>query len=99
MEEIRDALVDDFLPNTDPKVTLARLYMDRPVEVNEASMEELLRIPGIGPRSANRIIELRRKGTRIRSRRQLVKIGVVVGRAQPFLKIDGTHQSTLKKWF
>ena len=99
VEEIREALVDDFLPNADPKIMLAHLYFDRPVEVNEASIKELLRIPGIGPRSAKRIIELRRKRTRIRSRRQLADMGVVVGRAQPFLKIDGNCQSTLKGWF
>ncbi|MFB0503513.1 MAG: helix-hairpin-helix domain-containing protein [Candidatus Bathyarchaeia archaeon] len=99
MEEISEALVDDFLPNADPKITLAHLYLDRPVEVNEASMKELLRIPGIGPRSAKRIIELRRNGTRIRSGRQLADMGVVVRRAQAFLKVDGNCQSTLKGWF
>jgi predicted DNA-binding helix-hairpin-helix protein len=99
MGEIREALGDDFLPNVDHKITLARLFFDRPVEVNEASMKELLRILGIGPRSAKRIIELRRKGTRIRSRRQLADMGVVVGRAQPFLKVDGDFQSTLRGWF
>jgi predicted DNA-binding helix-hairpin-helix protein len=99
IEEIHDALVDDFLPNVDPKVILARLYIDKPVEVNEASKEELLKIPGIGPRSAKRIIETRKNRERTRSRKQLVKMGVVMGRAQPFLNIDGRHQSTLKNWF
>jgi predicted DNA-binding helix-hairpin-helix protein len=99
INEIHDALIDDFLPNVDPKITLAQLYIDKPVEVNEATKEELLKIPGIGPRSAKRIIETRKKRERIRSRKQLVKMGVVIERAQPFLRIDGSHQSTLKNWF
>jgi len=100
MREIREALVDDFLPNRDPKVTLARLFLkEGPVEVNDASMVELLRIPGIGPLGANRILSLRRSGVRIRSRKQLAEIGVVLWRAQPFLKIGGTYQATLKNWF
>jgi len=99
IDEIHDALVDDFLPNADPKITLARLYINKPVEVNEATEEELLKVPGIGPGSAKKIIETRRKRERIRSIKQLVKMGVTIGRAQPFLKIDGSHQSTLKNWF
>jgi predicted DNA-binding helix-hairpin-helix protein len=97
-KEILEALADDFLPNTDPKITLARLYLDGPVEVNEAGREELLRIPGIGPLSAKKILTLKGKGVRIRSRRQLAEMGVVLGRAQPFLKIDGNYQATLKSW-
>lgn len=96
--EIREALVDDFLPNRDPKVTLARLLLKGPVEVNDASREELLRIPGIGPLSANKILSIRRR-VRIRKRKQLADIGVVLWRAQPFLKIEGNYQATLKDWF
>jgi predicted DNA-binding helix-hairpin-helix protein len=99
INEIHDALIDDFLPNVDPKITLAQLYIDKPVEVNEATKEELLKIPGIGPKSAKKIIETRKKRERIRSRKQRVKMGVVIERAQPFLRIDGSHQSTLKNWF
>jgi predicted DNA-binding helix-hairpin-helix protein len=99
VEEIREALIDDFLPNRDPKVTLARLLHKGPIEVNDASREELLRIPGIGPLSADRILSIRRSGVRIRKRKQLADIGVVLWRAQPFLKIEGNYQATLKDWF
>ncbi|MBO3803640.1 MAG: radical SAM protein [Candidatus Brockarchaeota archaeon] len=98
MEEILEALVGDFLPNRDPKIALARLRLERPLEVNDASREELLRVPGIGPKSANRILSLQRKGVRIRSRRQLAEAGVVLGRALPFIKLDGNRQETLKGW-
>ena len=66
---------------------------------SEATEEELIRIPGIGHQSAKRIIRLRRKKVRIKSRKQLVELGVVLGRAQPFLKIDGNCQAILNKWF
>ena len=98
LREIKEALIDDFLPNRDPKITIARLFLEGPVEINEASREELLRVPGIGPISAKRILSLRNNGIRIQSRRQLAEIGVVVPRAQPFLKVDGKCQATLKDW-
>jgi len=48
----------------------------------------LLRVPGIGPRSADRIIAVRRE-TRLREPGQLAKLGVVVGWAAPYLLLDG----------
>lgn len=45
----------------DPKLAWALAHPDRfPVEVNTASLEELLRVPGIGPMGARRIITARR---------------------------------------
>ncbi|MGQ9597444.1 MAG: helix-hairpin-helix domain-containing protein [Thermoproteota archaeon] len=96
--EIEEALIDGFLPNVDPKITLARRFFEGPVDVNEASLYELLRVPGIGPVSARRIISLRRRGVKIRSRKQLAEAGVVLMRAQPFLKLFGSYQSVLEKW-
>jgi len=98
IKEIKEALIDDFLPNRDPKITIARLFLEGPVEINEASREELLRVPGIGPISAKRILTLRNGGIRINSRRQLAEIGVVLPKAQPFIKVNGNCQATLKDW-
>ena len=48
----------------DPKMVWARRHPERfPLEVNTASREDLLRIPGIGPVSADRILARRRQGT------------------------------------
>jgi putative DNA modification/repair radical SAM protein len=45
----------------DPKLAWALTHQERfPVEVNAASLEELLRVPGIGPMGARRIIAARR---------------------------------------
>jgi len=98
IRDIEEALDGEFLPNVDPKIILARRFFDSPVEINEASLEELLRIPGIGPLSARRIMSLRRRGVKIRFRRQLADVGVVLRRAQPFLKLSGGCQPTLEKW-
>ncbi|MEP7198852.1 MAG: hypothetical protein ABI874_03440, partial [Chloroflexota bacterium] len=49
--------------HADPKVLSAQQHPERfPLELNRASRDELLRVPGIGPRSAERIIALRRQG-------------------------------------
>ncbi|NMA22917.1 MAG: radical SAM protein, partial [Spirochaetales bacterium] len=48
---------------TDPKLTWARANTGLfPLSVNRASEQELLRVPGIGPVWAKRIIALRRQG-------------------------------------
>ena len=73
----------------DPKTLWAVRHPERfPVEVNRASKEELLRVPGIGPRSVSRIVRLRRQG-RFRSLGDLRRIGVVTRWAAPFILLDG----------
>jgi predicted DNA-binding helix-hairpin-helix protein len=73
----------------DPKLVIAEkqpwLF---PVDVNRASYEELLRVPGIGPVSAGRILETRREH-RIFSMAQLGKMGVATGRAARFVWFQG----------
>jgi probable DNA metabolism protein len=58
-----------------------------PVDVNTANREMLLRVPGIGLKSAYRIPALRRR-SRIRFE-HLKQIGVVVSRAVPYILCDG----------
>ena len=73
----------------DPKLTIARkqpwLF---PVDVNRASYHELIRVPGIGPASASRIIEARREH-RVFSLQQLKKMRVATSRAAPFIWYQG----------
>ena len=54
----------------------------------------ILRVPGIGLKSANRIVSLRRRG-RIRFE-HLKQMGVVISRAQPFIRCDGLPTSQWK---
>jgi len=81
---------DGNLPrSSDPKMIWALTHPELfPVEVNLASREELLRVPGIGPQSAARILKLRRQG-RFRSLQGLSEIGAVAKRAAPFILLDG----------
>jgi putative DNA modification/repair radical SAM protein len=73
----------------DPKMMWAKAHPERfPIEINRASREELLRVPGLGPRSVARILRLRRQGT-FRTLTDLKKIGAVASRAAPFILLDG----------
>lgn len=58
-----------------------------PVEVNTAGKEELLRVPGIGPKSAIRILQARRSQSL--GMAELKRIGVVLKRAQYFITCRG----------
>lgn len=87
----RELLTEDepnFDPYLDPKCTWAvRHPAFFPVEINTAAKEELLRVPGIGPKSALRIIQARR--TQNLDLAELKRIGVVVKRAQYFITCKG----------
>lgn len=92
--ELDDLIFDEEgdLPRSfDPKMMWALNHPERfPLEINLASREELLRVPGIGPRSAARIIKLRRQG-KFRSLQELRRIGAVAKRAAPFVLLND-HQ-------
>lgn len=78
----------NFNENIDPKCDWALRHLEMfPVEVQTASYELLLRIPGIGPKSAARIVSARRYGTLTFD--HLKKIGVVLKRAHYFLTCSG----------
>ena len=72
----------------DPKIAWAiDNYHLFPLDVNTAPLEMLLRIPGIGPRSAQRILASRRL-VRL-NYDTLKKTGTVMARARYFLTADG----------
>ncbi len=72
----------------DPKSAWALRHIDRfPVEVNRADYETLLRVPGIGVRSAKRIVSSRRIAAL--SHEDLDRIGVVMKRARHFVTCGG----------
>lgn len=73
----------------DPKLAYALHHPDLfPLDVNKAPYETLLRVPGIGPRSAARIVQVRR-GHRFADPRELKNAGVVLKRALSFITLDG----------
>ncbi|MEP6896355.1 MAG: radical SAM protein [Chloroflexota bacterium] len=74
---------------TDPKLAWAQINLkEKPLEINKASRRQLLRIPGIGPKNADTIIQARRT-SKLRDLTALRKLGIVVARAAPFLLLDG----------
>ena len=86
----------------DPKMMYAQAHPELfPVEVNRASREELLRVPGLGPRSVARILQWRRQGA-LKDLSTLNKAGAVANRAASFVLLDGQqppHQLPLwKAW-
>ena len=81
-------IVDDTHPDLDldidPKMGWALRHPEFfPVDVNEAPYEVILRVPGIGVKSAKMIVVSRRYGRLNAS--QLKKMGVVMKRAQYFI--------------
>lgn len=78
----------DFNILLDPKADWALRHLEQfPVEVNRASYEQLLRVPGIGVKSARRIVQARRSS--VLDFQHLKKIGVVLKRALYFLTCSG----------
>lgn len=83
-----DEIVDEQQPNLDPDIDPKLAYALRnpavfPVDVNKAAYEMILRIPGVGVKSARKIVAARR--FRPLRREHLQKIGVVWKRAQYFV--------------
>ena len=86
--ELLDEGHPDLDPRLDPKCCWALRHLEEfPVEVNRADYERLLRVPGIGVRSARRILTARRVGPL--TFEGLKKLGVVLKRAQYFLTCSG----------
>lgn len=72
----------------DPKCDWAIQHLEEfPVEVNRADYFTLLRVPGIGPKSARRIVAARRMAAL--DFKDLKKIGVVLKRALYFITCKG----------
>ena len=72
----------------DPKCNWALKHLEAfPVEINRADYYTLLRVPGIGCKSAERIVKARR--TAVLSFEDLKKFGVVLKRALYFITCSG----------
>jgi predicted DNA-binding helix-hairpin-helix protein len=74
--------------DVDPKLAWALAHMERfPVEVNQASLEELLRVPGIGPEGARKIVRARRSHNLTFD--DLVRLRLTLKRARHFITCNG----------
>ena len=84
--------------NKDPKTAWAeQSLLHKPIELNQATREQLLMVPGIGPRGADSILRSRRLH-KISSLADLAKLGIVARKAAPYVLLDGhlpVHQMRL----
>lgn len=96
IDEITDPLEGGMLPlDIDPKLAWALRHRDRfPLDVNRASREDLLRVPGFGVKAVDRIIVARRV-TRIKAA-DLARLNVPRNKVLPFIILpDHRPQASL----
>ena len=94
--ELLDEARPSFNKFVDPKCNWALNHPEFfPLDVNRAAYEALLRVPGIGVTSAQRIVAARRSAT-LRFE-DLKKLGVVLKRAQFFLSCGGPAWKLLER--
>ncbi len=92
-------LLSEHRPNfnvfLDPKCDWALAHLESfPVEVSRAGYQQLLRVPGIGPKAAQQIVQARRMGRLDYS--SLKRMGVVLKRAVYFITCEGRQMYPLK---
>ena len=96
LDEVLPASQPDLDQDVDPKTAYALRFPHAfPVDVNAAPIEWLQRVPGLGLRSARRIVAARRHGT-VRWE-HLKAMGVVLKRAQHFLTVPGHSPRLLQR--
>ncbi len=94
-DELLDQKSPNFAEDYDPKTDWALRNLHYfPVEINKAEYEKLLRVPGLGVKSAKRIIVARRMGSL--GFEDLKRIGVVMKRAQYFITCRGQYAGATK---
>jgi predicted DNA-binding helix-hairpin-helix protein len=98
-KEILSVMDNGMLPKIDPKLAIARnLFHDR-IEINDASFNELIKIPGIGLNSAEKIINFKEKN-KFKSFNDFNKLslGSYIEKAKPFLTINGERQKKINEF-
>ena len=95
-----DEIVDDTYPNLDleidPKLSWALRHPEHfPIDINKADYEMILRIPGIGVKSARLIVASRRFSKL--GFYELKKMGVVMKKAQYFITCQELPMQTVNE--
>lgn len=94
-EEILSPDLPSLHPQLDPKSFWALSHPEYfPVEINQADYQTLLRVPGIGPVGAKRILAARK--VRSLDFEGLRKLGIVLKRAQYFILCSGRMHEGLR---
>lgn len=88
--ELLDDRNPNFDPDYDPKIIWAVRHPEQfPVEINTASYQQLIRVPGLGIRCAKRIVSARR--TARLDFEDLIRMKVSLKRAQYFITCKGKY--------
>ena len=96
VEEIVDDAYPDLDLEIDPKLSWALRHPEQfPVDINRADYEMLLRIPGVGVKSARLIVASRRFSKL--GFYELKKIGVVMKKAQYFITCHELPMKTVNE--
>lgn len=96
VEEIVDDSYPDLDLEIDPKLAWALRHPECfPVDINKADYEMILRVPGIGVKSAKLIVTSRRHGRL--GTHQLKKIGIVMKKAQYFITCNELTMQTVNE--
>jgi predicted DNA-binding helix-hairpin-helix protein len=77
----------------DPKFVIAQ-EQELLVDIDNAGFNELIKVPGIGLKTAQKILENRP----VKSVEELKSLGVIFKRASSFIELNGIHQSKLTRW-
>ncbi len=89
-DELLDQRNPNFNTHLDPKANWALNHLELfPVEINQADYQVLLRVPGIGVKSAQRILAARRTGKITYF--DLKKFGTALKRARYFITCQGKY--------
>lgn len=97
IKEITNIMTEGMLPEEDPKIALAKQHFNGRADINETTHEDLIRIPGIGLITAQRILA-KRKQQKITTYTELKKLGANTKRAAPYIEINGKKQLTLTNY-
>jgi len=92
----RDFVFDDndrLHLREDPKFSIAKKN-ELLVDINNAKFKELIKVPGIGLKTAQKIVDKRP----IKNISILKSVGVITKRALPFIEVNNIHQTRLSKW-
>jgi predicted DNA-binding helix-hairpin-helix protein len=83
----------------DPKLAWAMENLrEQPVELNRADRQALLRVPGIGPKSAEAILNARRRGA-LSDLSDLRKLGINPARAAGYVLLNGRQPAAQMRLF
>jgi len=97
LKELLGIMDAGMLPHEDPKLVLARQTFSGPVDINQSSYEELIRVPGIGPVTAKRIMAVTAAGS-VANHEQLAMLGANLSKASPFVTVQGKRQSRIAEF-